>query len=433
MIGISRQSPLFYGWVIVGITIACMTLVYGIRHSFSVFFPSILDEFGWARGSTAIMFSLNILVYGFAAPVAGGLADRWKPRMVLATGVAMLALATAGSAFAGELWHFYLLVGVLMPVGSALCGWPIMAPALTNWFVEKRGLALGLGGMGGGLSFVYGMFVEFVISRLGWRHAYFVLAGVMAAILMPLFLLAFYYRPRSRGLKASGREEAPSGGNTPSDTAVTGDTVTREWTLRQAIRTHQLWLMALSYLLFWGLANYLVLAHQVRFAVDMGYDSTFAASIFALFGVFMSLGQLSGSLSDWIGREKTITLAGILAIGALVALISVRDTSQPWLLYLYGICFGYAAGLYTPSVVAGMADLFHGRNFGAITAMMLTGMGIGGAIGPWLGGYIYDISGSYIGAFIICMACYAISCIAVWIAAPRNAAVLRARGGVHSN
>jgi len=426
LIRMSRRPSFFYGWVIVGIAIVAQTLVYGIRHSFAIFFPSILDEFGWARGSTSLMFSLNILVYGFVAPLAGSLADRWKPRVVLAIGVTILGLATACSAFASELWHFYLLVGVLMSLGGALCAWPILAPAVTNWFSKKRGLALGISGVGGGLSFVYGMFVEFVISQLGWRPAYTVLAGVLVVILIPIYLLLFFYRPENRGQQAYGADNVSTAEKTKLKTFTSESGKQRDWTLSKAIRTYQLWFLVLSYSLHWGLANYLVLGHQVRFVEDVGYSSMFAASIFALFGVFMCIGMLSGAISDWIGRERTITLAAILAIGALLALSSVKDTSQPWLLYIYAVCFGCSAGLYTPTSVASMADLFHGRNFGAITAMMLVGMGIGGAIGPWLGGYIYDISGSYVTAFALCIGCYGVSCIAVWLAAPRNAARLRA-------
>ena len=151
----------------------------------------------------------------------------------------------------------------------------------------------------------------------------------------------------------------------------------------------------------------------------------FSASVFGLFGIFFAGGQASAFISDWIGREKTITLATILSIGALVALLSVKDSSQPLLLYFYATCFGYGTGLYSPTLIAGTADIFHGRNFGAIAGLLLTGMGVSGAIGPWLGGYIYDISGSYSSAFVLCMVCFGLACIAVWIAAPRNAAMLR--------
>ena len=174
----ARPQPVFYGWVIVGIGIISLTLVYGIRHSFSIFFPPILDEFGWSRGSTAIMFSLNVLIYGFTAPVAGSLGDRWKPRRVMLIGTAILGLTTASCAFAKELWHFYLLFGILMPVGTALSGVPLFAPTLANWFAKRRGLAIGLGQAGCGFSFTYGILANFVIlpkklthlSCLAWKR-----------------------------------------------------------------------------------------------------------------------------------------------------------------------------------------------------------------------------------------------------------------------
>ena len=286
---------------------------------------------------------------------------------------------------------------------------------------------MGLGQMGGGLSFAYGMFAAFAISQLGWRYTYFVLAGILFAVVLPLYFLFFYYRPENKGLRAYGSAELPAAKGLTAEVAAGESPVSHDWTLGQAMRTYQLWLLVLSYSLYWGIGIYLVLAHQVKFAEDMGYTSMFAASVFALFGIYMFAGQLSAFISDLIGREITITLAAILAIGAVVALVSVRDTSQPWLLYVYATCFGCGAGLSAATIFAGAADIFHGKNFGGIAGLLLTGMGVGGAIGPWLGGYIYDISGSYSSAFVVCMVCFGLACIAFWIAAPRNAARLRAR------
>ena len=416
---VSRSHP-FYGWVIVAITVVSLTLIYGIRHSFSVFFPSILDEFGWARGSTAIMLSLNILIYGLLAPVAGSLGDRWKPTKLMPIGITVLALATAGCAFAHELWQFYLLFGILMPIGTAFGGWPVLAPALANWFTKRRGLAISLGQTGGGLSFTYGMFAEFCISRLGWQHAYLAIAGILLLVLLPLYRL-FHYRPETKGLTAYGAAKPAPAKNFAAEATTVGDPKSADWTLGRAMRTYQLWLLVLSYFLYWGIGVYLVLAHQVKFVEDVGYSSTFGASVFALCGIFMVIGQLSAGMSDVIGRELTVTISSVLSLAAMVAIVSVEDTSQPWLLYVYATCFGYGVGLYSPSVLSGAADIFHGGHFGAIAGLLLTGMGIGGAIGPWLGGYIYDVSGSYSNAFVPCMVCFGLAGLAVWIAAPRHA------------
>lgn len=418
-----QRPRFFYGWYLVGLMVVSMMLVYGIRNAFSVFFDPILDEFQWYRGTTAIMLSLNILVYGLAAPVAGSLVDRWKPRRVVFLGIFTLSLATFGCAFAGELWHFYLLFGILAPIGTAFCGSPILNPTLMNWFGKKRGLAIGLGQIGGGLAFAYGMLVEAVIAHWGWRPSFYVMAGILLVVLLPLYWILFYYRPEDRGLKPYGTDEPLAVDNVEE----IQQPVMRDWTLGKAVRTHSLWLLVFSQFCYWGTGNYLVIAHQIKFAVDIGYSNVLAASVFALFGIASIGGQLCAAISDVIGREKTVTIASIMAIGAMVALLLITDNSQAWLLYLYAIVSGFATGLFSPTIFVGLADIFHGRNIGAISALVLTGTGIGGAIGPWLGGYIYDVSGSYHTAFIVSLASYAVAGVLFWLAAPRHAEKLRAR------
>lgn len=418
-----KRTNFFYGWYIVGLMVISMMLIYGIRNSFSVFFDPILDEFQWYRGSTAIMLSLNILIYGLTAPVAGSLVDRWKPRRVSFIGIGILTLSTAGCSLAGELWHFYLLFGILVPIGTAFCGAPILNPALINWFGSRRGLAIGLGQIGGGLSFAYGMLIESIISQLDWRPTYLIMAGIIVAVLLPLYVIFFYHRPEDKGMTAYGINESPA----LEELKLVENPGDGDWTFRKALKTYQLWLLVLSEVFYWGIGNYLVLAHQIKFAVDAGYSGILAASVFALFGISSIFGQLCSFISDIVGRELTVTLATILAMGAIVALLSVHDTSQPWLLYIYAVCSGLATGLFSPTVIVGTADIFHSRNIGAISALLLTGIGIGGAIGPWLGGYTYDVFESYNIAFIISMICFALSCICFWIAAPRNAARIRAR------
>jgi MFS family permease len=420
-----REAPLFYGWYIVGVMIVSMMLVYGIRSSFSVFFSPVLDEFHWFRGSTAIMLSLNILFYGLTAPFAGSLVDRWKPRRVVVLGILVLTLSTGACYFARELWHFYLLFGVLVPIGTAFCGSPVFNPTLINWFGKRRGLAVGLGQIGGGLSFAYVTVIETVVTGWGWRASFLVMGGLVLVVMLPLYLIFFYYRPADRHRQPYG--EAAKSALKANSGIVKPLPPEPEWPLGRALRSHNLWLLVFADFCYWGIGNYLVLAHQIKFAEDAGYSSLVAASVFGLFGVISIGGQVAASISDRIGREKTMTLAVVLAIGGLVALRSVTDTSHPWLLYAYAASSGFATGLFSPNIIVATADIFRGRNTGLLTALLLTGIGFGGAIGPWLGGYIYDISGSYNTAFIISMGAFALAGVSVWIAAPRHAARMRAR------
>jgi MFS family permease len=417
----ARKKPFFYGWYIIGLMIISMMLIYGVRTSFSAFFPHVLDAFQWYRGSTAIMFSLNILLYGLAAPIAGRLVDRWKARKVMVIGIFTLALSTAACYFANELWHFYLLFGVLAPIGTAFCGSPLFNPALINWFGKRRGIAVALGQIGGGLSFAYVMFIDWVNTQLGWEYSFFVMAGLVVVILLPLYLIFFSYRPEDKNMKPYDADITPT--NLKPKEVIAGP----DWTLKQAFKTHHLWLVVFSDFCYWGIGNYLILAHQIQFAEDAGYTSLVAASVFALFGIVSILGQIGALVSEIIGRELTALAAVVLAMAGLGALMTVQDTSQIWQLYFFAITSGFATGLFSPTAIVGAADIFHGKNVGTISALVLTGIGVGGAIGPWLGGYIYDITDSYHIAFVISMIAYALAGITFWIAAPRNADKIRAK------
>jgi MFS family permease len=424
-IAMLARRPFFYGWMIVAIAVASMLFIYGAKNSFAVFFASLLRDYHWSRGSTAIMYSLHNLLYGLLAPVAGSLTDRWKPKRVMVTGVIILSLSTGACALAFELWHFYLLFGLIMPIGTVFCGLPVLAPALTNWFVKKRGLVLGLGLMGGGMSFVFNLLAGLIIQRWGWRVAYLVLGGSLFVFVLPLYIFLFHYRPENINLKAYGALKVPTDKGLAPPPSGEREQRASEWPLKKIIKAYQLWLLIASYFLYWGVGCFLVLAHQVKFVEDIGFSNVFGASTIALLGVFIGVGQFSGFLSDRFGREKTITLAVTLSIVALSVLMTIRDTSHPWLLYVHAVCFGYGAGLYAPTILASAADIFHGRQFGVISGLLLTGLGVGGAIGPWIGGHIYDATGSYRPAFLLCIVCFAAAILFIWIAAPRHAVARR--------
>lgn len=197
--------------------------------------------------------------------------------------------------------------------------------------------------------------------------------------------------------------------------------VATEWNLSKALRTHRFWGLFLALFFMWGMGINLIIAHQVAFAVDIGFTDVFAASIFGLYGVAYAAGNLCGFISDRIGREVTVSIGmaiGLLGIGAL--LLASGGSPASWMLYLYSIAFGFGGGLFSPSITASVADLFQGRHFGSIYGFTVMGYGIGGAFSPWLGGLIHDLTNSYGLAFILVMFFMAIAALSVWIAAPRK-------------
>ena len=138
------------------------------------------------------------------------------------------------------------------------------------------------------------------------------------------------------------------------------------------------------------------------------------------------VGMFSAGLSDIIGREAAAALATLLGSGATIALLMTDNPNQPWPMYLYSICLGLGAGLITPTIFSGAADIYHGRYYGTATGVILMGMGMGGALGPWLGGLIHDLSGSYRTAFILALICQLIGFGCFFFSAPRRAEAIRA-------
>jgi MFS family permease len=139
-----------------------------------------------------------------------------------------------------------------------------------------------------------------------------------------------------------------------------------------------------------------------------------------MFGVFMVIGQVGSAVSDIIGRELTVLIATVLVVFAVILLNGITDTSQAWMLYVYAVTFGLGAGLYSPTIFVGAADIFHGRHFGTLNGIILGGLGLGGAMGPTIGGYLHDIFGSYRYAFVFAIFSFVIAGTSFMIAAPRK-------------
>ncbi len=426
-----KHSAFFYGWVIAGLALLCAVVIYGLRYSFSVFYVAILNEFGWSRASTSIIFSVHMLIYGIAAPIAGIMVDRFGAKKVLAIGLLLLAVGFGASSLGQSAWHFYLLYGTIMAFGASIAGFTSLSTLLAGWFVKRRGTAYGIYGMGFGLCFLIPTLAEFLIITVGWRWAFAILGAIPAVIVVPLVILFMKSRPQDMGLLPDGATSADD--PTPAARAdaealiVDKQWAATEWTLLSALKTWRLWLLFGAEFLVWGIGYSMMGNHQVAFFVDVGYSGMFAASLVGLFGISYATGNVFGLISDRLGREVTYTLGTLIALFALGMLLIQSYSNNPALPYMYAVGYGIGGGLITPSITAAAADLFHGRNFGAIFGFMTAGFGVGGFIGAWLGGYIHDVTGRYFWAFAIVMVAYAGSCLLMWLAAPRKVRLVAGR------
>ncbi len=427
-LGKTGQSRLFYGWVLVGVSAACMAVVYSIRHSFSRFFLVMVDDFGWSRSAASGIYSVNVITYGLTAPIVGVIADRLGPRKVIPIGAAFLGLAALLASRGNGMWQFYLL-WMILAFGACFTGYVPHSVVLTNWFQRKRGTAMGLFQVGGSLAFFAPFLTQLMIAGWSWRWAYVAWGLAVLAIVVPLALVYQRRRPQDMGLQPDGLAPAAiqRGLAAPDPTIVDPQWAAVEWTLARAARTRRFWAFFFGSFFMWGIGLTIVLVHQVAFVVDRGYGDVFATLVFALYGGMATVGPLCGFISDRIGRETTVTIAILLMLAGVSMLLLVRDASSPWLLYLFAVGFGLGIGLNNGTYGSAVADVFQGKNFGAINGCMTASFGLGGALGAYLGGLVFDLWGSYTVAFLAVQASLLVALVFVWVAGPRKVRLVAGR------
>ena len=418
---------LYYGWVIVAVALVSTGFWMGIRACFSVFYVALLEEFPWSRADSAGVQSLALLVYTFFAPLVGGLIDRFGPRKVILPGILILFLGQILSALTKNLLHFYLIYGVISGIGISCIAIVSYSAILAHWFEKKRGLASGIAvsGMGLGTFFLVPLSQHFILLW-GWRMTFVATGVLLLIILLPLNGLFLRHKPLEMGLHPDGLEPSePEGPAEGRPTHSKGPEI--DWTLPMAMRTGPFWyLLAFTFLSYTGI--FLVFVHNVRFMVDQDINRMTAAYIFAMVGIVSSLFRIFwGWLSDRIGREKTFTAGAICACLGIVSLMIIGSTGAKVFATFFFIFFGMGWGVTAPMFMAVSADLFKGKGFGLIYGIVEGGIGIAGALGAWVGGFIFDRTGSYQWAFVLAIFFFVLSILFVWLAAPRRVHPIAAR------
>src|SRR3982074_1995435 len=196
--------PFFYGWILVVVTFVTMAIGVNARTAFSLFFPPIIDEFGWERGITAGAFSFGFLVSAAVSPLIGRLMDRSGPRAVMELGVALMGGGLLLAPLATQPWHLYLTIGVMVGAGSVCLGYSGQSLFLPNWFIRRRGLAMGLAFAGGGIgSMTLLPWVQLMIEQTGWATGRAQVGILILVVLAPINLL-LRKRPEEVGLLPDG-------------------------------------------------------------------------------------------------------------------------------------------------------------------------------------------------------------------------------------
>ena len=392
----ARQVPgaepgFFYGYIVVAAAFCSMVAMYGTRSIFGVFFKPMLAEFGWTRALTSGALSLSMLVQGSLAAVMGGLSDRFGPRVVLTLSACLVGLGYLLMSRVDALWQLYLFYGVIIGVGMSGVLVPLLS-TVARWFVARRNMMTGIVVAGIGISgLIAPPLSNWLVSAYDWRVSWIVLGGIVLVV----GVLAAQFLKRNPAQMERVPHDGNEGGEQVLKTGAGG------FSPKEAVHTWQFWVVVAMFFCL-GFCLFTILVHIVPHVTDLGISAASAANVLAVIGGAGIIGNIVlGGAGDRIGNRLVCLIGFILMVADLFWLVSVTEV---WMFYLFAAILSFAIGGCTTAESPLVAALFGLRSHGLILGMVSFGFTIGGAVGPFLTGYIFDVTGSYRAAFLVCAA-----------------------------
>lgn len=378
-----REGPL--GWYTVAVAFVALMFNYGIRYTNTVLFKNVQGDLHLTRSQASLPFTVCLLIYALGAPLVGRVVDRFGPKWVMAAGGLIAGVGLWLCSTMQSLPAFIIFFGVIFGLGGNGMGLVPSNTAVSYWFKEKLGLALGIATAGIGVGTVLlPPITNFFVNRWGWRTTFIILGVMIWALFVPLSL--FLRR----------RPHAQSKQPVKSSEAINNES---KGALKDALMSPNFWLLFFSFTLI-VIAMYEIMLHQVPYAKDQGVSQWWATLSVTIVGLTSILGRLLfGRLSDRTpDRRLALLVAFALLFLSIIILMFVRNVvSLMVFAALYG--FGYAG--YGPIIPAIVSDIYGKANMGAIFGAITMGGALGGAAGPYIAGWLFDRTGSYSSAWLV--------------------------------
>ncbi len=402
----SQTRPrLFYGYWILLVGFLCQVIMNGFAgYAFSLFVVPLDTEFGWSRAAIMASGLIMSLTMGFGSPFVGRVIYIWGAKWVIAAGGLALGIGFVLLGLTQALWQFYAFYAIV-GLGSAATGVVPTSIVVANWFKKRRGFAIGILGAGIGVGgfVIPRLLSNYIMPGFGWRSAYVVSGIISAAIIIPLSLCLIKLRPEDMGLLPDNGEVGEDKHHQISDAPEPGIK------FDQALKTSAFWLMVIGFSTF-GFANGHTFQNQVPNLQDVGFSAVEASFVLQIVGIGSAIGKFSfGWLCDYIRPKYMLIIGSGLEVAATLILMRVTSNSSVFTLLLYGILFGLGLGSWLPALSMTTSATFGLTAYGVIFGIYNMLFMIVGAIGPVAGGYIFDTTGSYHLAFLLCLAFYAIA------------------------
>ena len=394
-------APIFYGWWVALAFAVMIFLSTGIRFAVGPFLKPMVADLGIDRASFSMVVSLSVLLYGAFMPVVGRLVERFGVRTVTGLGTLVLSGATATTGLLTSLWQLTIVYGVLFGFGLATCGHVVASAVIARWFTRRAATALSMLGAASmaGMSLLVPV-AMWMVLHFGWRQTHFIAGALMLVIMLPLSLWVVRDSPEGMGL-------TPDGQGAPRLT-TTGPPGERT-SVAAAIGTLSFWQLAGS-LFTCGFSMSLLASHGVPMLTDHGYAPMLASSALGLLGASsFGCAFVLGWVADRWGRRPVLAwLYGTRAL-LFLGLFIVRE--QPWAL-LGLVLIGGATMSGTLAMTSALtADIFGRFSVGSVFGTIFLMHQVGGALGSWVGGALFEATDGYGAAFAVAATLLLATCI----------------------
>jgi len=378
-----QKPKLFYGWIIVFLAFMSIT-TYGLFYSFSVFLEPLENGLHSSRAAISAVYTIYMVVYSICAILMGSLSDRFGPQKTLWLAAFLIGGGISLCSLTTSIWQLYLFFGVVGALGHGAI-WVVPTSTINRWFIQRRGLAVGIAvsGVGVGLLVVPPITAQ-IINMYSWQLAFIVL-GITFFTINGIAGFFIRGRPEDKGLRPFGEIE--------QETSISHNSSnSKDLPVTKALKTKAFWMIYLVPLFCFS-AEQMVLVHIVPYSTAIGLSSTQASLGLSFLGVGTILGRVfSGVVSDKIGAVPTLVACCIIEAAAIFCLLAVNS---PVTLYLTMLLLGFGYGGWAVSCAVLLAGFFGTKNLGTILGIWFTCGAPAGIIGPLMGGLVFDFTKSY--------------------------------------
>jgi len=373
----------------------------GAGETFSIFVLPLSAHFGWERASVASVYSVYMMSAGFGALLAGVSFDRFGARFNYIAGSFVLAITYLTAGQLGQLWQFYLVVGVGGGIGASMIGLVPTQSLVSRWYHNRLSSALAVGYASQGLgTLTLVPLLQWFIERSNWQQAYGYLGWIFVAVF--LLMLALPWKTIEAG-SANNPRKVQNG------KSVGG------LSLREALATRAFWgffgIFGTTSIGIFGIS-----LHSVAYLIEHGYSELEAAFAFGTVGMLSFVGMfITGIAAEYWPRHLVASVSYALSLMGIAALAVLQVHIHSLLLIAYILGLGLSSGARGPIITTLMAELFAGRGLASIYGAANIGQGVGAAIGALMVGLLYDFTGSYNAGFVFCVCSLLLGMALFWL------------------